>query len=141
MARIIKVRRNELDPFEADEYEIDLDYMNFNRDMRGCIRAQCAPIFGLPITLNVDICPDGHVEVCNWCFDGNTNRYLHVSSIWKDVKPTEAQRETVLGIFSGRVRVEGLKLAVGKSLQDLCDITAADLQAESNRVGSQILLA
>lgn len=52
--------------------------------------------------------------------------------------PTEAQCNTVAGLFSGRIRFEGLKIAVGATVQALCPI---DMDKEEERVGKRIYLA
>ena len=51
--------------------------------------------------------------------------------------PTEAQADTVNGLFSGRIKFEGLKLAVGSTLQRICPI---DLQREEKLIGEKIYL-
>lgn len=64
--------------------------------------------------------------------------YLHSVSGSKNVNVTPEMRATVAGIFSGRIKIEGMKIAVGASVQDICPI---DVVAEEKRTGKEIFLA
>jgi hypothetical protein len=52
--------------------------------------------------------------------------------------PTAEQIDTVNGLFSGRIKFEGLKIAVGGTVQRICPI---DLQREEKLTGKKIYLA
>lgn len=54
------------------------------------------------------------------------------------VRPTQAQIDTVNGLWSGRLRWEGLKIAIGGSVQHICPI---EIEAEEARTGDKIYLA
>ena len=54
------------------------------------------------------------------------------------IRATQAQINTVNGLFSGRIRWEGLKLAIGASVQKICPI---DVKMEEVRTGEKIYLS
>lgn len=92
---------------------------------------------GCPITLDICICPDGTILKRSWKWVGNANFYLHTYSEAKDVDVTPEMQDTVSGLFSGRIKVDGVKLAVGASVQDICPI---DVEAEEKRINKKIYL-
>jgi hypothetical protein len=93
---------------------------------------------GCPITLKICICPDGDILIRSWDWNGDANQYLHTSDNPADVNVTPTMRETVAGLFSGRIKINGIKIPVGESVQDICPI---DLAAEEKRINSKIYLA
>lgn len=93
---------------------------------------------GCPITLEMCICPDGEILVRSWEWSGGTNHYLQTLSKPEEVMVTPQMKDTVSGLFSGRIKIDGIKIAVGKTVQDICPI---DLETEEKRVGHQIYLA
>ena len=46
--------------------------------------------------------------------------------------------DTVNGLFSGRILFEGVKIAVGKSVLDICPV---DVEREERLIGKKIYLA
>ena len=118
-------------------------------DVRGTLPCFCDPFHGIPLRLRLRILPDGTLAFFAWEWHRNpdaNNPYLHTDvctqgSFDYDAKfvPTSAQRETVEGLFSGRVKWEGLRLNPGRTLQRA--VQGIDIQAEENRIGRQIYLA
>jgi len=94
---------------------------------------------GCPITLSICICPDGAIlkRAWDWVTTSGTNPYLHAISKQEDVEVTDAMRDTVGGLFSGRILVDGVKIAVGASVQEICPI---DLEKEEQVVGKKIFV-
>lgn len=93
---------------------------------------------GCTITLHICICPDGEILTRSWEWGGTENSYLHTFDHPEDVEVTPEMQETVSGLFSGRIKVEGIKISVGASVQEICPI---DLEAEEARIGKKIYLA
>jgi hypothetical protein len=94
---------------------------------------------GCPITLKICICPDGDILVRSWNWDGGDNPYLHVDVIFEDyIDVTPEMRDTVSGLFSGRIKIEGIKIAVGASVQKICPI---DMEVEEAKIGKKIFFA
>ena len=97
----------------------------------------CCPFFGVPLRLEIAIRANGSIAFRSWDWSGRGNHYLHTNERPGEFNPTPEQVLTVNGLFSGRITWEGLKLAPGQTLQELCPI---DLAAEQERVGMIIYL-
>ena len=101
------------------------------------------PVFGLPLQLEIAITPDGTLihRGYTWITGTQPNTYLHVSEaherLWP-VTPTPAMAETLAGLFSGRITIDGIKIAVGATPQRICPI---DLEAKEKRISKKIYLA
>ena len=140
---IIAIRKDgyALTPFEGDEYVIDT-CREFGGYRSGDLICYAAPFFEIPLELEVAIRKNGEIIFRKWNWlSGEGNHYLHCSAemLIKDgFHATEEQKDTVAGLFSGRIRFEGIKLAVGASLQEICPI---DVSAEQKRSGKNIFLA
>lgn len=93
---------------------------------------------GCPITLDICICPDGTILKRSWNWDGSLNPYLHTHSELEDIEVTNAMRDTVSGLFSGRILVDGVKIGVGVSVQNICPI---DVEKEEQLTGNKIYCA
>ena len=93
---------------------------------------------GCPLTLGITICKDGSILHRGWDWNGDGNHYLHTNEADTCVQPTPEMAETIAGLFSGRILVDGLKIPVGASVQHVCPI---DVKAEEKRTGSTIYLA
>ena len=135
---VIGIKKEWSSCFNGDEYLVDLD-RKFEGYKEGDLICYCAPFFGIPLVLDIAIRRDGSLIFRGWTWTQERgNSYLHT-----DEKPgifysTQEQKETVAGLFSGRIRFEGLKLAVGATVQKVCPI---DVKAEEERVGEKIYLA
>ena len=126
--------------FEGDEYLVDLD-RKFEKYKEGDLICKIAPWWSkMPLTLEIAIRADGSIAFRGWEFNAGGNMYLHTyeNSPFSDFHPTQEQIDTVNGLWSGRIRYEGLKLAVGASLQEICPI---DVEKEEKAIGEKIYLA
>lgn len=143
-------RRHGLGPFEGDEYVIDFCRKREGDYDRGSIRCIIAPwmLVEPNMTLTFDIRRDGSMQFFSWEYvNREANNYLHADWLTQyDHKngrlvATPAQKETVLGLWSGRLRFEGLKLPVGRTLMEVAGLLREDFAAEEARCGHKILLA
>ena len=135
----IAIKRNQYggDLFEGDEYLVDLG-RKFEGFQKGDLICKIAPWSpAMPLTLEIAIRADGSMAFRSWDFSDRANFYLHTSE-GKEFVPTQAQIDTVNGLWSGRIKFEGLKLAVGASLQEICPINKAK---EEEAIGEKIYLA
>ena len=137
MAKIAIMRDGYAAPFEGEQYVIDLD-RTFDGYEEGDIICEAEPFFGLLFTLELAIRRDGSIVFRKWSQKGNGNGYLHYTPSPFRVepeKPTPEQIDTVNGLFSGRIRWEGLKLTPGATLQRICPL---DIEREEKLVGRKI---
>lgn len=154
----IAILRDEIGepPFEGDKYEIDLS-REFGGYEPGDLICSVNPFFGVPLTLQIAIRKNGDLVFRSWSWDLNRlwSIYLHTDekgvkqweaknggkenaiNISKPFIPTEEQIDTVNGLFSGRIKFEGLKLAVGGTVQEICPI---DVEKEERLLGKKIYL-
>ena len=144
----IKIVKDLYACFVGDEYTVDL-----GRKMEAyipgdliCYISPFAP--NIPLRLEIAIRADGSIAFRSWSFAaGANNGYLHTAERSAEecegrafvipFIPTDAQVDTVNGLFSGRIKFEGLKLAVGASVQHICPI---DVKREEKLVGHPIYL-
>ena len=131
--------------FEGDEYIIDT-----NRKFGGCevgdLICCIHPFFSVPLRLEIAIRRDGQIVFRSWNWDTKENGYLHTyekpenlcESFEIPFKATQEQTDTVNGLFSGRIRFEGLELPVGASVQAVCPI---DVKREEELLGRRIYLS
>ncbi|MFL1672505.1 hypothetical protein [Paenibacillus dendritiformis] len=127
--------------FEGEEYVIDLD-RKFEGYEEGDIVISGNPFDctgKFPLVLELGIRKNGSLIFRRWSFTGN-NSYFHVNKILlgDSFVPTEQQIDTVAGLFSGRIKFEGLRISVGASLQKICPI---DIEKEEARSGKKIYLS
>lgn len=104
--------------------------------------------FEFPLRLEIAIRADGSLAFRSWKFTAEPNPYLHTfaqsaaacegDAISSPFIPTAEQIDTVNGLFSGRIKFDGLTLAVGATVQRICPI---DLKREEELVGHKIYLA
>lgn len=103
----------------------------------------------MPLRLTIAIRADGSIAFRSWEFiKKSPNGYLHTyeysvkqceeNKFFTPFIPTPEQIDTVNGLFSGRIKFDGLKLAVGGSVQDICPI---DVRCEEKLIGQKIYLA
>ena len=129
----------------SGDIHIDTDQRDKNPcGPQGSMECRVHPVFGLPLVLEILITPNGEIIHRGYEWDnsrGYTNTYLHISEyselIWGKVIPTKEMTKTLSGLFSGRIKIDGLKIAVGTMLQNLCPI---DLEEEEKRIGKKIYL-
>ena len=132
--------------FDGDEYVIDFD-RDFYGYQSGDLICTTAPFFGVPVTLEIAIRKNGEIAFRSWNWNGGGNDYLHTREVatgreqnefQKAFIPTQEQVDTVNGLFSGRIKFDGLKLNPGKTLLDICPI---DINREEELVHHKIYLA
>jgi hypothetical protein len=120
---------------------ITIDFGRKHGDMyrRGGMICTAAPweSSGCPITLNICICPDGESLHRGWEWSGDSNTYLHSITKAEAVEVTQEMQNTISGLFSGRILVDGVKIAVGSSVQQICPI---DHEKEESLIGRKIYL-
>ena len=128
------------------------DYtVNFTREFEGYkagdIICGVRPFHSIPLTLFIAIRRTGEIIFRDWSWTSeNSNNYLHVCGGYDGVNlyrerygdSTPEQRDTVSGLFSGRIKFDGLKLAVGATLQHLCPV---DVKREEELTNKKIYLA
>ena len=134
--------------FDGDEYTIDLDRKMESYKPGDLICHICPFAPSMPLRLSIAIRAEGSVAFRSWTFTDNVNGYLHTyehsakqcegNTFLTPFIPTPEQIDTVGGLFSGRIKFEGLKLAVGASVQDICPI---DMRREEDLTGRKIYLA
>lgn len=122
--------------FEGDQYVLDIN-RKFGGYQDGDLICKISPFFGIPLTLEIAIRKSGELIFRKWYFSEGENSYLHTSES-KDFPATDEQKDTVNGLFSGRITFEGLRLSPGGTLQDICPI---DIAREEKLIGKQIYLA
>lgn len=123
--------------FDSDEYIVDLD-REFEGYQKGDLLCFVQPWHKMPLVLDIAIRTDGSIGFRSWSFSydkGNT--YLHTSESPENFKATPEQINTVNGLWSGRLKFEGLKLPVGATLQKICPI---DVQAEEKMMNRKIYI-
>lgn len=108
---------------ETKPYDIDTDrpFGGYERDDLICC---VAPFFGIPLTLDIAIRKNGDLIFRDWNWDTRYgNPYLHTDARPDNFTATEAQIDTVNGLFSGRILFDNvLKIAVGGTVQGVCPI-------------------
>lgn len=122
--------------FQGDQYIIDLDRESDPYEV-GDLSCFVDPFSGYPIRLYVAISVNGALKFGGWEFLEGGNTYLHTYETPDKFKATQEQIDTVNGLFSGRIRFEGLKIAVGATVQSVCPI---DVEKEEKLTGEKIFL-
>ena len=123
---------------------VDIGKRMEDYDHQGSIICKVAPFIGIPLTLEFAIAKDGKIAFRHWEWNGGGNQYVHTDATndpadkWNYIEPTAAQIDTVNGMFSGRVLVEGMELSPGKSLQQICPV---DVEAEEKRANKKLYIA
>ena len=128
-------------PFEGEKYDVDLSRKReVDYGLNG-LDCYVAPFCGIPLTLWISIYKDGSIVFHSWDFSSVGSYYLHTYEKPDGFHPyvaTKEQIDTVNGLFSGRIKFEGLKLAVGASVQKICPI---DVAREEMLIGKKIWFA
>jgi hypothetical protein len=104
----------------------------------------CAKLWdieGLNVTLQVAIGTDGCLKHA-WTFEPKrANGYLHLDPDYEEhnkcIRITDGMMETIEGLFSGRIKIDGLHIPVGASAQ----LRKLDIEAEQKRSGHPIFLS
>lgn len=122
--------------FEGEQYIIDLD-RRMEEYETGDLICFVNPFFGYPIRLNVAISANGALKFRSWELSEDCNTYLHTYKTRETFNATPEQIATVNGLFSGRIRFEGLKIAVGATVQKICPI---DVEKEEKLTGKRLFL-
>lgn len=124
--------------FEGEQYIIDLDRELEEYDDSDLV---CFGFpFRIPLKLKLAIKKDGTFSFICWEWDTlhSTNHYFHTYAKADNFPATPEQIDTVNGLFSGRIRFEGLMLAIGATIQEICPINK---EREEQLIGKKIYLA
>lgn len=123
--------------FDGEFYEVDV-----SRKMEpytpGDLIAYVDPFFGIPLRLYFAIRSNGTMAFRAWEISNGQCTYVHTTETQDHFTATPEQIDTVNGLFSRRLTFEGLYLAPGKTLQDICPI---DVAREESITGEKIYLA
>jgi hypothetical protein len=95
------------------------------------------PFFGVPLALDLSITPAGEILFRGWRWVDGQNTYFHTTDRPENVEVTPEMQSTISGLFSGRILYEGIKIAIGASIQKLCPL---DLEREERLIGRKIYL-
>jgi hypothetical protein len=144
----IKILKYPYACFDGDEYTVDLE-RKMDSYTPGDLICYVSPFdLDFPLRLKIAIRSDGSLAFRSWEFGAEHNNYLQTfeksvadcegKSMSSPFVPTAEQIDTVNGLFSGRIKFEGLKLAVGATVQRICPI---DVKREEDLVGHKIYLA
>lgn len=135
-------------PFETETYTVDLNRRFEGYKLGDLVCTVCPFGYELPLQLELAIRADGSMAFRKWSFVPESIPYLHTAEkpeaecsgnpYLRPFKPTAEQVDTVNGLFSGRIKFEGLKLSVGGSVQHICPI---NVEQEENMTGKRIFLA
>lgn len=120
-----------------DGYEVDTN-RKFEDYKKGDLICFVAPFFGIPLTLEFSVRANGTIAFRKWDWNRKeSNSYLHTDENPETFIATEQQIDTVSGLFSGRIKFDGLKIAVGGTVQDICPV---DVKKEEKLIGKKIYL-
>lgn len=143
----ITIHREEFSQFDGSTYTIDLN-RPFGGYQQGDLICSVAPFYPfVPLTLEIAIRTNGDIIFRSWKFNDLANKYLHTAEVAEADKDhpfshpfiaTQAQIDTVNGLFSERLDFEGLRLPPGATLQKICPI---DINKEEKITGKKIYLA
>ena len=136
MAKIAIISEGLGSPFKGDKYEVDTS-RPFGGYEAGDLMCHVQPFFGVPLTLYMAIRKNGDLIFRSWTWSDVGNCYLHTDEKPDKFTATPEQIDTVNGLFSGRILFEGLKIAVGATVQDICPI---DVKHEEELTGNKIFL-
>lgn len=126
--------------FPSENYTVKLGEKDDIMYVKGGIICGISPwgARGIPLRLYICICPDGGIIHRGWEWSNDMNYYLHTYDRREDVEVTPEMIDTVSGLFSGRIKFNGLKIAVGGTVQKICPI---NVKAEEEKIGQTIYLA
>lgn len=122
--------------FEGDEYVVDTR-KKFEGYEKGDLICFGYPFNGVPLELEIAIRTDGSIAFRSWMWGNGDNPYFHTNETPNTFTASNKQVDTVNGLFSGRIRFDGLKLSIGGTVQDICPI---DHKREEKLTGKRIYL-
>lgn len=87
---------------------------------------------GLGVLLGLAIHTDGTILFRGWELNQHaTSPYFYpTKDCPQSMQLTQKQKDTVAGLFSGRILFEGLRLLIGSQIQQLCPV---NIEAEARR--------
>lgn len=146
---IVPIDDNDKEIFDSNKITIDISgdsyTVKLNRKddvvyVPGGMICDISPwiAFDIPLQLSVCICPDGSILHRGWSWDNKGSYYLQSYSRPEEVNVTEEMIDTVNGLSSGRIKFEGLRLNIGRTVQEICPI---NIQREEELTGNKIFLA
>lgn len=95
----------------------------------------------LNIYLKIAISTSGELKHVWTTEEHNANRYLHLDDHYEsynnEVEKTDKMLETIEGLFSGRIKIDGYKVAVGATAQ----IKKLNLEREEEKINEKIYIA
>lgn len=132
----VKIKSDEKDrPFTEMEYEFDMTRPAEPRNPESIVLSG-SPFtkMGLNTLLTLAIQPDGSIAFRGWKEEKYcVAEYFSLDAIYSEsFSPTQKQRDTMAGLFSGRIRWEGLRILIGMMPQKICPI---NIKAEEKRWG------
>lgn len=129
-----------IEPHLGEKYIVFTERKDDKMYIKGGMICSVCPwmLFNIPLKLSICICPDGGILHRGWDWSGSANYYLHTSDKPQDINVTIPMIDTVSGLFSGRILFEGLKIQVGRTVQDICPI---NLKKEEELLKKKIYLA
>lgn len=133
---VIEIKSSDMGkPFVENKYKFDITRPVEPRQTGSIII--CGSPFarmGLYTMLTLAIQPDGSIVFQGWKeVKYGVSEYFTLGAYYSDAfSPTQNQRDTMDGLFSGRVRWEGLHILIGMMPQKICPI---NIKAEEKRWG------
>ena len=137
MAKIEIINEDYGAPFTGEKYEVDTS-RRFGGYQDGDLICYINPFFGVPLTLYIAVRINGDLIFRSWEWSDRGTNYLQTSETPDKFAATTEQIDTVNGLFSGRIKFDGLKLAVGATVQEICPI---DVEREEKITGEKIYRA
>lgn len=124
-------------PFTGMEYEFDM--LRPPQPYQYGSIVLCGSPFtrmGLYTMLTLAIQPDGSIVFRGWKeVQYLASEYFGLGAYYSEAfTPTQNQRDTMDGLFSGRIRWEGLRILIGMMPQKICPI---NIEAEEKRWGKK----
>lgn len=126
--------------FPKEKYTVKLEERDDIMYVKGGLICHISPwgASGIPLQLSICICTDGGIIHRGWEWSQNINSYLHTNDKPEDIVVTPEMIDTVNGLFSGRIIFNGLKIAIGGTIQNICPI---NIEKEEEKIGQKIYLA
>jgi hypothetical protein len=129
----------------GEKHEVDLDSKSKTMYVKWSLLCSFAPfiIEGIPLVLNMAITPQGDILKRGFNWKGNASYYLELSrdissDLLNSFEVTPRMKETVEGLFSGRIKFMDFNVPVGKTVQRA--VGGISLEDEEKRLGKKIFL-
>jgi len=129
----------------GSKHEIDTSKRDSVIFEKGLLAFRFAPfgIQGCPLTLNFGVTREGKIvhRGYDWSGKGYSSYIQYDENLLdnKKAEVTDAMKETISGLWSGRIEVDGFRIGVGATVQQF--IKGIDVEAEEQRCGKKIYLA